>query len=374
MLFLSALGVVLTTHLVFFYESGTVVDPVCTGERACASVIAQDPTFLGLPSAVMGLLFYLTIAALSVGVMLNLGGARGTMKTIRKIAIVCGLAYSTFLTIVQLFGLDGFCMLCLGSFLIVTAMFLTPFIVPAKPYSVGGRDRVFAIMVGVVVGLLLLADLSWYRGKLQESEDLRLAQQSASVNLNDCRYDDSIPRFENLNSLIGEGDPSSGPVGAPVTIFEFLDPNCPACKAMHPTMQQIVAQYPAEVRVIYKLATIVGGTQFSLDEVMALWLANEQGMFEEMIEEMFDRQNPEGLSVDNLVDIAGDLGMDERVFRTELSSRRLESRARQIMRAFDGMQLSSVPTILINGQKVLSSRSMTNPGCLSYLIEQELAK
>jgi len=369
---LAGIGIVLTTHLMFFYGDTEVVDPVCTGTDSCASVIAQDPGFLGLSSASAGLLFYLLVAALTLVVAMDPGGMRRRMKTVRQLLIIGGWAFSIFLTLFQTFGIQGFCMLCFGSFIIVTAMFLVPFVLPGRAYPVQvSAEKVFSGVVGALVAFAILADYALFQSqKPDETQLSEVTQQPYNPAL--CRYDDAVPRFENLDQLAGAEDPFTGPVSAPVTILEFIDPNCPACKRQHPIMQQIAAKYPNEVRIVYKLVTLVGGPQFSLDEVMALWLANEQGRFSEMIAGVFDAQNPQGLSVNDLVSIADDVGLDTGAFRRGLTSRRLEPRARQIYRVFGGMGLDAVPTVLINGQKVSTyDRSFS---CLSHLIDQELAQ
>jgi len=370
---LAGIGIVLTTHLMFFYGNTEVVDPVCTGTDSCASVIAQDPGFLGLSSASAGLLFYLLVAALTLVVALDPGGMRRRMKTVRQLLIIGGWAFSIFLTLFQMFGIQGFCMLCFGSFIIVTAMFLVPFVLPGRASSVRvSAEKVFSGVVGGLVAFAILADYALFQSQKPETDTAQLVDTTQPYNPALCRYDDTVPRFENLDQLVSMEDPFTGPVAAPVTILEFIDPNCPACKRQHPIMQQIAAQYPNEVRIVYKLVTLVGGPQFSLDEVMALWLANEQGRFSEMIAGVFDAQNPQGLSVNDLASIADDVGLDTGEFRRELTSRRLEPRARQIYRVFGGMGLDAVPSVLINGQKVSTyDRSF---GCLSYLIDQELAQ
>ncbi len=45
--------------------------------------------------------------------------------------------------------------------------------------------------------------------------------------------------------------PSLGPADAPVVIVEFSDFQCPYCMRAEPTVKQLLAQYPAEVRLAY---------------------------------------------------------------------------------------------------------------------------
>jgi protein-disulfide isomerase len=76
-----------------------------------------------------------------------------------------------------------------------------------------------------------------------------------------------------------EESPSRGPADAPVTIVEFSDFHCPFCRSVQPTLNQVLAKYPNEVRLVYR--------HFPLDDIHpharraaeASWCANEQRRF-----------------------------------------------------------------------------------------------
>ena len=373
LLMLAGAGIVLTSHLALWYGDTVIDDPVCTGASDCASVIAEDPTLFGISSATSGLFFYVLVFALGVGIAWDWGQQRKTLKLGRLLLVGAGFLYSTFLTILQLFALDDFCLLCLASFFLVTSMAVCLILIQGKQGrgTIGPhRDIRFFASVGVVVLIGALADYAYFQNKVPDVGEA--APMDLSYNPALCSYDYDLPTFENLDQFISDSDPSTGPATAPVTVMEFIDPNCPACKNQHPVMVQLAERYPNEVRIVYKPVAIMGGSLlFSLDEAMALWLADEQGVFPQMIAEVFEQQNPSGLSVSALADIAGDLGLDRGDFRRALEERRLEPRARQTARVFDGMGLTGVPAILINGRKVHGAdRSL---GCLSSLVDEALA-
>ena len=54
--------------------------------------------------------------------------------------------------------------------------------------------------------------------------------------------------------LIRPHSPILGPADAPVTIAEFFDPSCAACRAFHPVLQQIRETYPTQVRIVLRYA------------------------------------------------------------------------------------------------------------------------
>lgn len=52
--------------------------------------------------------------------------------------------------------------------------------------------------------------------------------------------------------------PSVGPKDAVVTLVEFYDYNCPACKTMFKSLDEVVSKYPKDLRVIFKEFPIFG--------------------------------------------------------------------------------------------------------------------
>ena len=54
--------------------------------------------------------------------------------------------------------------------------------------------------------------------------------------------------------------PIIGPKTAPVTIVEFFDPSCEACRAYHPVVQEIRRQFPDQVRVVLRYTVFHEGS------------------------------------------------------------------------------------------------------------------
>ena len=138
-------------------------------------------------------------------------------------------------------------------------------------------------------------------------------------------------------------------------------------------MVALAEAFPDSVRFVYKPVTLVGGPTYSLDEVMALWIANEHGRFKDMLDLQFRHQSPStGLSPDRLVDFARDLDIDRNEFRSALSDGSQEPRAREVLRFFNGLEFTGVPVVIING-RVVHGASRTF-GCMQHFVNEELAK
>ena len=60
--------------------------------------------------------------------------------------------------------------------------------------------------------------------------------------------------------LVREYSPSFGPADAEVTLVEFFDPSCEACRAYHPVVQEIRRQFPTQVCVVLRYTVFHEGS------------------------------------------------------------------------------------------------------------------
>ena len=384
-LFILALaGVLVTVHLNIWYGAEEIVsdDPVCGAGFDCEAVLASDPALLGIPSAVSGLIFYLIIAGLCAGIAFLTDEKRVLLKKVRVALIGAGLAYSLYLTGYQFFSLSDRCLLCLLSASIVTlmAVVLGLYIFKPAPPSRGRRgaldlSREYQLYAVLAVLFLVLAGADYGYFASQDfptvgSVESMAAAADAPVDVDQCRYDAQKPTYSNFNRLVSDDDPITGNPDALVTLVEYIDPNCPACKRTHPVIKAIGAKYPDQLRIVYKPVAIVGSPTFSRDEVAALYLAYEAGVFPGMLDLEFINQKRGGLPLDELTRFARQLGMDADPFEQALADGHFNERVRREKQIFDGLGLTGVPTLILEGRVIDSgSRSV---GCLSYFIEQEL--
>jgi protein-disulfide isomerase len=111
--------------------------------------------------------------------------------------------------------------------------------------------------------------------------------------------------------LVRPYSPVLGPVDAPVTVVEFFDPSCEACRAFHPILRAIRDEFPTQVRVVMRYAAFHEGSD---EAVRILEAARAQGVFEPVLDALLERQ-PEwalhdGPRLDLAWAIAGEAGLD----------------------------------------------------------------
>jgi len=88
-------------------------------------------------------------------------------------------------------------------------------------------------------------------------------------------------------SLIRPHSPVKGPQSAPVTIVEFLDPECESCRAMHPIVKDLLAEYRDRVRLVIRYVPLHGSSVLAAS---ALEEARELGKYDEALDILFENQ------------------------------------------------------------------------------------
>lgn len=83
--------------------------------------------------------------------------------------------------------------------------------------------------------------------------------------------------------LVRPHAPMFGPQDAPVTIVEFFDPACEACRAFYPYVKNMLSEFSGKVRVVLRYAAF---HQPSEEAIRILEAARIQGKFKEVLERL----------------------------------------------------------------------------------------
>ena len=151
---------------------------------------------------------------------------------------------------------------------------------------------------------------------------------------------------------IVEGDPVSGPDGAPVEIVEFSDFQCPFCQRLVGTLDRLKAEYGDEIRLVFKDFPLPNHAE-AFKAAEAGLCANAQGKFWELHDTLFENQ--EELEVEDLKRHAGELGMDQGAFDACLDSGRFAEQVNADLRHGQALGIQSTPTVFINGRAVMGA-------------------
>jgi protein-disulfide isomerase len=163
------------------------------------------------------------------------------------------------------------------------------------------------------------------------------------------------PRFAKVATVAGDR-PIRGARKAPITVVEYSDFECPYCKAVSPTLQEVLAAYGEKVRLVYKHnplsfhATAEPAARYF--EAIALQSEEQAWRFHDLV---FQQQRSLSRGVEALKEMASELEIDqarlERDLQSDTVTQRLAAdRAEAEQFGFDG-----TPAFLINGVSIVGN-------------------
>lgn len=385
LLALALAGSLVVVHLSIQQERG--FDRGCLGVPTleavestfdCAAVVnSGGGTFLGLSNIVWGLGFYGTVVALTVGRLIATTSRRRWLTGARTAVVTGGMAYSAYLVHLQVNVLGTLCALCLASAALATLLFViqgAAFFFHSTVSSMTVRTRkreiaLFSYMVALVV-VLAGADLTYF-SSLNAPETEAPAQPVATAAEDPpatedapsaaCRLDAQKSAVSDWRSLVDMQDPMGGTPGAPVTIIEYFDPNCPHCADFHKIMTSLQETHGESVRFVYKPFPLRAS---SLPEIMALYVAAQEGKFFSMLDAQYANQAP--ISERDLRRMASEIGMDAEVLMSKIDNQAYREYILQQRKRAMTIGVDSTPTVLVNGHFVASRTK----ACMSQFVEQ----
>ena len=149
-----------------------------------------------------------------------------------------------------------------------------------------------------------------------------------------------------------DDSPSKGPSGAPVTIVEFADFECPHCGATRPMLDELMKRYDGQLRLVYKNFPL-GMHQYAERAARAAYAAYKQNKFWEMEVLLFENQ--QNLEPSNVEKLAESLKLDMPRFIKDRDSEAAADFVARDRKEGDKLALTGTPSIFINGRQFDSS-------------------
>lgn len=150
-----------------------------------------------------------------------------------------------------------------------------------------------------------------------------------------------------LTLPVGERDHAQGAADAPVTLVEYGDYECPHCGRAYPIVKQARRRLGGALRFVFRNFPLRESHPHAEHAAEAAEAAGAQGKFWEMHDRLFERQF--ALDDDNLVEYAGDLGLDAARVGSELAAGTYAPRVREDFRSGVTSGVNGTPTFFING-------------------------
>ena len=157
---------------------------------------------------------------------------------------------------------------------------------------------------------------------------------------------------EMAEALMRPYSPILGPKDAPVTIVEFFDPACEACRAFHPVVKDIMAKYGNAVRVVIRYTPFHG--EGSETAIRVLEAARMQDVFEPVLEAVL-RDQPKwashgGMKPGLVLAIAASAGLDTEAAQTQMLAPQTTGILNQDRADVEAMGVRRTPTFFVNGK------------------------
>ena len=186
----------------------------------------------------------------------------------------------------------------------------------------------------LLVGLAVFAAAAWYQSRPAPVAQVEPVQP------------------EIAETLIRSYSPVLGPEEAPVTIVEFFDPACEACRAFHPIVKSILAEHDGAVRVVLRYTPFHG--EGSEEAIRVLEAARMQGVFEPVLEALLEYQPrwaSHGAPAPGLIlGIAGQAGLDAEAAKTQMMAPQTVGVLNQDRADVEAVGVRQTPTFFVNGK------------------------
>ncbi len=155
-------------------------------------------------------------------------------------------------------------------------------------------------------------------------------------------------------TLVRPHSPFLGPEQAPVTVVEFLDPECESCRVMYPMVKQLLTEFDGRMKLVIRYMPLHGNAVYASSLLEA---AREQNKYWEFLEIMMARQ-PEWAShaaprPELLLTYAPMVGIDVAKLKADAENPQIRIRILQDQTDGQSLGVNGTPTFFINGRELM---------------------
>jgi protein-disulfide isomerase len=165
------------------------------------------------------------------------------------------------------------------------------------------------------------------------------------------------------------GEPFKGSEKAPVTVVKFEDFQCPFCKQVQPTFNELLSRYNGKVRLVHKDLPLESIHPQARQAAEAARCAYEQGKFWEYHDKLY--ANSPKANADDLKSYAKEVDLNVDSFDRCFASGKYKAVVQQDLNQGVQLGLSGTPTIFINGREISGNQPLE---AFEAIIDEELAR
>lgn len=337
---LSWLGIFIASVLSYAKAVNQLVP--CSSGGSCQTVgLSEYSQLFGVPVAYLGLGSYLLIMVLATTRFLNPSAWKQT-ATIGFVISSIGVLFSAYLTFMSVTALHTTCEWCLGSAATMLGLFLSHgWLMQTEPPSVPTRNIDWGVWgVGVVGAILGFGLTNNVMATLTSNFGTELELKGITE-----------------DEVLGPAYKRRGDKDAKVTLIEFADFNCPACRRAKPELDKIVKPFGPKIRMVFRNFPLkdLPGHESSLIAARMSEIAAEKGKYWEFVDTVYDPDNTNRIKDADgvgLRQITTGLGIDAAFLEEELKkndekSPNVQAVAADMTVATKGLGLTGTPSFIL---------------------------
>ncbi len=221
--------------------------------------------------------------------------------------------------------------------------------------------RSVVLIISAVILAVFAAAVFFYSSQLQSPQQ--------SVAPGSTAQKTATQPKQSGGQLVRPHSPVFGPVQAPVTIVEFFDPSCEACRAFHPYVKQILAENPEDVRLVLRYVLFHPGSE---EVARMLEAARKQNLHEQVLEAVLEAQPGwhDDPKVAQAWAAAERVGLNLEQARQDMHAPGVNAVLETDMQDVMTVGIRGTPTFFVNGRAL----SEFGPEPLRRLVSSETAK
>jgi protein-disulfide isomerase/uncharacterized membrane protein len=357
--------VLLRSHLTVF-EGDVAGGLFCggAGGRFDCDTVAAHPSswLLGLPLPFWGIVFYVAAGSLALLAWRLPEGEASAAAGAGTVLSATAVILDAWLGWIMVRQIGAICLNCVATYLLNLGLvaafwrldraFTTAREWPAllTRWHTAGPGRAVKIVTALVAIAGASAAFAYTRGAVNEL--LADSQDEASQLLR--RFDTEPP----LDMTQFEGLPAEGPAGARVTIVVASDFECSFCRNLAARLDEIRAEYPNDVRILFLNAPISPKCNPRVTHEFhehACWLARagvcaaRQGRFWQYHDLVYRDLAPARVNERGVRRALSRAGIDPAALDSCLAGAEADSVVARDVRRWRELKMDSVPSIVING-------------------------
>lgn len=178
--------------------------------------------------------------------------------------------------------------------------------------------------------------------------------------------------METILAVVSD-DHVKGNPDATVTLIEYLDFECEACRSYYPVIKQLGTEFPNDLRIVTRYFPLPGHKN-SMTAALAVEAASRQGKYWEMHDKLFETQemwgNKQIPTPQVFEQYAQEIGLDMAKFRNDVVDSAIKTRVQRDFDASEKLGNTGTPTLFLNGKRIDNPRSYD---ALRELVQTEIS-